>query len=113
MSWQRLRFQVYKDQAEAVGAVLEACLAQAITTENAGDNEFYEVAFPGEPDWEQVYVTGLFTQSVNLDEVCQLVEQVVPGDDALLGEVSVLKDQDWERVWLSQFKPVKVGKDEK
>jgi ribosomal protein L11 methyltransferase len=111
LSWQRLRFQVYKDQAEAVGAVLEACLAQAITTENAGDNEFYEVAFPGEPDWEQVYVTGLFTQSVNLDEVCQLVEQVVPGDDALLGEVSVLKDQDWERVWLSQFKPVKVGKD--
>jgi ribosomal protein L11 methyltransferase len=111
LSWQRLRFQVEKDRADAVCAVLEACLAQAVTTENAGDDEFYEVAFPGEPDWEQVYVTGLFTEAVNLDDVCQLAKQVVPGDAPLMGEISVLKDQDWERVWLSHFKPVNVGRD--
>lgn len=110
MNWQRLRFQVGKDRADAVCAVLEACLAQAVTTENAGEDAFYEVAFPGPPDWEQVYVTGLFSEAVQLDEVCQLADQVVPGDEPLVAEIFVLKDQDWERVWLSHFKPVKVGK---
>ena len=111
MNWQRLRFQVSKGQADTLCAVLETCLAQAVTTENAGEDAFYEVAFPGVPDWEQVYVTGLFSTAVKLDEVYQLVEQVVPGDQPLVAEISILKDQDWERVWLSHFKPIKVGKD--
>ena len=92
-----------------MSSVLEACLAQAITTENAGDEAFYEVAFLGKPEWKKVYVTGLFSEGVDMHAICDLAQQVVPGDEALIGEVSVLKDQNWERAYLSHFKPLRVG----
>jgi ribosomal protein L11 methyltransferase len=109
LNWQRLRFQVEKNRAEALISVLEACLAQAVTTENAGDDAFYEVAFPGKPEWKKVTVTGLFSEGVDIHAICGLAQQVVPGGEALIGEASVVKDQEWERVYLSHFKPLRVG----
>jgi len=111
VSWQQATLVVSADQVEAVSAMLEGFLAQAVTTENAGLDEFYEVAFPGTPDWQHVRVTGLFDQAINLDPIIEFISKQVSSENGAEIPVSVdrLIDQDWERVWLNAFKPIKVG----
>ncbi len=109
MTWSQATFVVDASQVDQLTALLEAFLAAAVTTENAGDDEFYEVAFPGTPDWEKVKVTGLFDERVELAPIIEFVQKQYPNQEIPVG-VNKLVDQDWERVWLDSFKPIEVGK---
>ena len=110
MSWKQATFVVDSTEVERISGFLEAFLASAVTTENAGDDEFYEVAFPGIPDWEKVRVTALFDERVDLDPIVEFVKDQFP-DQEVPVQISKLVDQDWERVWLNSFKPIEVGHD--
>ncbi len=107
MSWQQATFVIAAAEVTALSEMLEGFLAQAITTENAGEDEFYEVAFPGTPDWQTVKLTALFTQEVNLREIVDFVKSHFQSEVPV--SIEHLVDQDWERVWLESFTPIKVG----
>ncbi|MBX2847329.1 MAG: 50S ribosomal protein L11 methyltransferase, partial [Acidiferrobacterales bacterium] len=111
MSWSQISFVVDAAKQEALVSVLEAFLAQAVTTENAGDDEFYEVAFPGKPDWQKVSVTALFDRQVDLKPMIDFVETQFAGAEGVEIPISIqeLIDQDWQRVWLDSFQPIEVG----
>lgn len=111
MSWSQLTIVVDALQVDGVSAMLEMFLAQAITTENAGEDEFYEVAFPGTPGWHKVRVTALFDDAIELAPIIDFVSQQLTSDNGVEVPISVsqLVDQDWERVWLDSFKPIEVG----
>lgn len=113
MSWLQATFVVDADQLDAVSDMLEAFLAQAVTSENAGEDEFYEVAFPGKPDWQKIRVTGLFNDSVDLGPVVDFIQSHLKTSRGSEIPVTINKlvDQDWERVWLESFAPIKVGND--
>ena len=113
MSWGQVSFVLDNAMVEPVSEVLESFLALAVTTENAGKDEFYEVAFPGTPDWQKVKLTALFDVSVDLQEIVEIVlAQCARNYDVEVpAQIGQLDDQDWQRVWLSSFKPIQVGKD--
>jgi ribosomal protein L11 methyltransferase len=123
MSWIQATFVIDAADVDRLSDMLEGFLAQAITTENAGDDEFYEVAFPGTPDWLKVRVTALFNDTVELEPIIDFVrtqfssssESGMPATGVPTKEIPVeiakLVDQDWERVWLASFKPIQVGTD--
>jgi len=100
MSWSQLTLVVDAAHVETVSSMLEAFLAQAVTTENAGKDEFYEVAFPGTPDWQKVRVSGLFDISVDLTPIINFIQKNIQSDDEVPFTVTELVDQDWQRVWL-------------
>jgi ribosomal protein L11 methyltransferase len=112
MSWVQATFVVDAIHVEPLSSMLEGFFAQAITTENAGDDEFYEVAFPGTPDWQKVQVTALFDEAINLAPIIAFVHSHLSSaqDSEIPVVVDKLVDQDWERVWLDSFKPIKVGR---
>jgi ribosomal protein L11 methyltransferase len=112
MSWVQATFVVDATHVDALSNMLEGFLAQAITTENAGDDEFYEVAFPGTPDWQKVQVTALFDEAVNLNPIIAFVQDHLSSlqHSEIPIVVDKLIDQDWERVWLDSFTPIKVGR---
>lgn len=89
--------------------MLETFLAQAVTTENAGEDEFYEVAFPGTPDWHTVYVSALFNENTDVQPIIDFVRAHLATTQEIPVTIEKLVDQDWERVWLDSFKPIKVG----
>jgi len=109
--WAQATFVVDANQVEPLSSMLETFMAQAVTSENAGDDEFYEIAFPGTPDWQKVQVTGLFDAAVDLEPIVAFVQTQlsVNGGSEVPVSVSKLVDQDWERVWLDSFKPIRVG----
>jgi len=113
MSWIQTTFIIDAADVDKLSNMLEAFLAQAITSENAGKDEFYEVAFPGTPDWRKVKLTALFNDTVEIEPIIAFVQTQFSSttETEIPVEVSKLVDQDWERVWLASFKPIKVGTD--
>ena len=114
MSWIQATFVVDAADVDKLSEMLEGFLAQAVTSENAGENEFYEVAFPGTPDWQKVKLTALFNDTVELEPIISFVQTQFSSNTAgaeIPVDVARLVDQDWERVWLASFKPIRVGTD--
>ena len=111
MNWTQLKIVVDAKELRTLSDHLEHFDVQAITTENAGDDEFYEVAFPGTPSWDKVRVTALFNDSVNVEVIAASCINLIgkPGGQEVPYSIEQLKDQNWERVWLQAFKPVEVG----
>jgi len=111
MSWIQATFVIDAADVDRLSDMLEGFLAQAITSENAGEDEFYEVAFPGRPDWQKVRLTALFNDTVELEPIVDFVQHQFTSTSAteVPVEITKLVDQDWERVWLSSFKPIQVG----
>ena len=107
MSWQQITFVVAADKVDALSNMLEGFLAQAITTENAGEDEFYEIAFPGTPDWQVVQVKALFNSEVDVTEIIDFVQKHFASEVPV--QIEQLEDQNWQRIWLESFKPIKVG----
>lgn len=112
MTWTQATFVVDATQVEPLSSILETFMAAAVTTENAGEDEFFEVAFPGTPDWEKVQVTGLFDEKIDLTPIINFVQNHFSSELSTEIPVTVNKlvDQDWERVWLESFTPIEVGK---
>lgn len=108
MNWSQLSLVVNANQVDRVTNMLEMFLAQAVTTENAGEDEFYEIAFPGTPDWQKVTVTGLFEEQVDVQPIIDFIHTQLDSQEVPTS-IAKLVDQDWERVWLSSFKPIQVG----
>ncbi|MGH1542297.1 MAG: 50S ribosomal protein L11 methyltransferase [Arenicella sp.] len=111
MDWQRIQFRVDASHFDDLSNILEACLAQSVTIENAGEADFFEVAFPGRPDWQKIQVTGLFYADADATAIIDFVNQTLFPDQPVPAIVERLQDQDWERVWLDQFKPFHIAAD--
>ena len=111
MSWQRIQFRVDAAYFDDISTVLEACLAQAVSIENAGDDEFFEIAFPGKPDWKKIKVSALFADDVDTAAIIDFVNDTLFRDHPVPAIVEKLQDQDWERVWLEQFQPFHIAGD--
>jgi ribosomal protein L11 methyltransferase len=109
MPWMKITLVVDAEYVDTLSKLLELMLAQAVTSENAGDDEFYEVAFPGTPDWNKVSVSGLFDGNIEPQPIIDFIHTTLNASD-IPTTVEQLKDQDWERVWLDSFKPIKVGR---
>lgn len=113
MSWVQMTLVIDSGEVDQVSDYLEAFEVQAITTENAGEDEFYEVAFPGTPTWHKVRLTALFEDGIDLQILAaSTLNQLSRVDaDEIPITIEKLADQNWERVWLQSFKPIKVGTD--
>ena len=109
MSYQRLRYRAESAVAERISGLLESCGAMAVTIENAGEDAFYEAALPQAPDWQNLFVTGLFTDSHAVASVVDTVRQELGRE--IEHRIDGLEDRDWERAWLVNFRPVEVGAD--
>lgn len=106
MNWRELMIETAAEDCERAESVLLEQGAQALTLNDAGDEPVLE-PLPGEtPVWPHVRITALFDEHIDQARVSQTLHQALP---AAFGQWRVLKDQQWERVWLERFKPRQFG----
>ncbi len=110
-AWFQFHVTVDSKLVEPLTTLFESLSAAAVTTENAGRDEFYEVAFPGTPSWDSVRVTGLFDGQSDIDKIKNLTLGALQENGVIKVPYTLerLEDQNWERVWLDSFKPIQVG----
>lgn len=109
MPWLQLTFYTTKDDAEALTELLSEAGAAAVTMQDAADQPLYEPPPGATPLWQLTNVVGLFDESFNAEAI---VNQLKAQWSAELPEYrsEQLEDQDWERAWMDDFKPMQFGK---
>ena len=106
--WQELRFSTTPDQLEHLESWLFEQGALAVTLEDNADEPLLEPG-PGEtPLWQNIKLVALFEVGINLSPILASVPQqwVTASADA----ADFVPDQDWERAWMENFEPLKLGK---
>ncbi|MFU8765245.1 MAG: 50S ribosomal protein L11 methyltransferase [Haliea sp.] len=108
MSWLQLRLDTSPELIEALEALMLAAGAVAVTMEDNADQPVLEPGVGETPLWHQTRLTGLFTADTDMDAA---LAQFPPTLLATCNQrVEILEDKDWEREWISHYRPMRFGK---
>lgn len=109
MAWIQLALYTCTDEAERLGDALNEIDAVAVTMSDGANEEIFEPP-PGEmPLWQTTKVIGLFDDSHTTESIIERLEAQWSPRTIPQYEFSRLEDQDWERAWLDEFKPMQFG----
>jgi len=106
MNWHQLIITAPKDSHEIISDFLLEQGALSITLQDAKDEPLYEPKPNEEKLWTTINIIGLFDDSVDQSSVAEKVRQVFQSLEFTWQD---LADQQWERSWLENFKPMKFG----
>ena len=103
--------RVSRENAPLVETLLQNQPVLAVTLSDDADDPVLEPGVGETPLWPSVCVTALFDGDTETAPLAQLLS-LVPGiDRPQLVSFRTFDDQQWERVWLDRFKPMKFGRD--
>lgn len=101
MPWYQLTVTVARDTAQALEPQLLEAGAVSVTLQDAEDEALFQVELDSTPLWQQVQLSALFE-----DEALALAASE---NLTCPSQVGLLPDQDWERAWMDEFKPMRFG----
>ncbi|MBD3654544.1 50S ribosomal protein L11 methyltransferase [Kangiella sp.] len=110
MAWIQLKFNYKNPDADSLSDYLMELGALAVTFLDAEDKPILEPK-PGEtPLWDHLIVLALFEADVDTKSIDRAIQS---HDFAqYIGqqyEWEIIRDQDWERSWMENFKPMQFG----
>lgn len=106
MTWQQLHIQCEKSQTELAETLLLESNALSISLDDAGDQPLFE-PLPGEsPLWDDVIITALFDDNINLEDISQEIAQTITATRVWQ---SMVDDKDWEREWMKHYQPIECA----
>ena len=109
LSWKQIRINAQQHQIEILEEALLSLGALSITCLDAGDQPLLEPA-PGEtPLWDDCTLLALFAQDFSSDNLRNTLSQLT--GEKINGDITteIVEDEDWERAWLENFKPMFFG----
>jgi len=110
MPWIQLKLNATAATAEALGELLDATGAQAVTFMDAKDAPVFE-PLPGETRlWGDTDVLALFDAELDLRPIVDLIRQQHLLEDDFAYKIEQLEDKDWERAWMDNFHPMRFGR---
>ncbi|HEX7037721.1 MAG TPA: 50S ribosomal protein L11 methyltransferase [Pseudomonadales bacterium] len=95
MAWLQLSIAADRERVEAVGDLLEAHGAQAVTLTGAGEEALLEPSPGEEPLWDRVVVLALLPTEVDLKALRAALEPLW----AEVRDVEIVADDDWQSRW--------------
>jgi len=108
MPWLQLTFYSTKESAETLADLLSEAGAAAVTMQDAADQPLYEPPPGATPLWQLTNVVGLFDADFDSDAIVAELKAQWSGDFPDYRS-ELLEDQDWERAWMDDFKPMRFG----
>jgi ribosomal protein L11 methyltransferase len=97
----------YENALEDVGALSVTLLDADADTSN--ERAILEPGVGETPLWKALVLTALFPAETNALALLAALESFDPGLDWAGARFRTVEDQDWERAWLDQFRPMKFG----
>jgi ribosomal protein L11 methyltransferase len=110
MSFYEIEFPLASLSSEMVEAALLEIGAESITFVDRGDEPVLEPK-PGEFRlWRDTLVRALFDESHDAAQTVDHLANLLGRDVGAAARVSQVMDQDWERVWLADWKSMRFGR---
>ncbi len=110
MPWTQLTFATSAGVAERLSNLLHDCGAVAVTLKEGGEEEIFEPPVGETPLWQDTLVVGLFELEQNIEATIALLKENLDIANFPVYKETRVEDQDWERAWLDNFKPMQFGK---
>ena len=108
MPWLQVRLAITPEQAETYEDALLGVGAVSVTFMDAEDQPIFEPDLGTTPLWSHTHLLALF--EADTDETDLLAHLALLTGAALPEhQVERLEDQDWERSWMDNFKPMRFG----
>lgn len=107
MLWKQINIIIDQDHVETLSTYLSQYGALSVTWQDAEDDPIYEPELGETRLWKLTKVTGLFESDVIEVELDKKIKALGIVWKAYQWEQ--LPDQDWERAWLDNFKPMQFG----
>lgn len=109
MSWLQIRLAVTPENAARHEDLLLAMGAVSVTFMDAEDQPIYEPELGTTPLWSKTHLLGLFDSGPDAAALEQALKQAF-ADELPQYSVEELPEQDWERSWMDDFKPMRFGR---
>ncbi|QNU61618.1 50S ribosomal protein L11 methyltransferase [Vreelandella titanicae] len=113
MPWLQLKAHVAPEQAEFLEELLLDEGATAIGLQDAHDDPVFEPERGTTPLWEDTILTGLYDDLEGVESMLERIEaawsEQIPGEPCPTIEYELLADRDWEREWMDDFTPLRMG----
>lgn len=110
MGWIQLQLSTTPDLAPELESLLEAHNSLAITLVDAADQPVFEPARGETPLWDRIILTALFPNTINPEKLIQILNKDYHPKKLPPLEFRLLEDENWERTWMDNFKPLRFGK---
>ncbi len=107
MAWLLLSVEVKGASVEQTIAAFERIGSQATSQINAGEDSYYDLAHPSEPNWKQQCITGLFEDCGDSNKILKLLKAEAPFLKDI--DITEMADKDWETAWLDQYQPIEIN----
>ncbi|WP_237133002.1 50S ribosomal protein L11 methyltransferase [Pseudohongiella sp. O18] len=109
MPWQQIKARVTDTEAPEMEQLFQSLGAVSVSFLDAEDEPVFQLEPDSTPLWQQTMLSALFESDVVIDDV---IAAVVAGSRLQENELIIeqIEDQDWERAWMQDFKPIQFGK---
>ena len=108
MNWQQLSFVMPGEISGAATEFLESLDSQAVTSKPVDSDDEFDLAEPTIRTWKNTQLVALFDENQDLSPVYEgllnIFRLAKPDID-----FCIIENQDWERVWLKEFKPIRIN----
>ena len=109
MPWVQVRLAITPEQAPTYEDALLEVGAVSVTFMDAEDQPIFEPDLGTTPLWTHTHLLALFEDGT--DETALLAHlQLLTGGELPQHQVEIVEDQDWERSWMDNFKPMRFGR---
>lgn len=109
MPWLEVSVRVERESAALVESLLQDRPALALTMTDDADDPVLEPGVGETPLWPTVRITALFPDDTPVEPLARLLSLVPGVDRPQQVTFNRLEDQQWERVWLDRFEPMRFG----
>lgn len=108
MPWLQLRLAIQPEQAEPLEDSLLSLGAASVSYMDAEDQPIFEPDLGTTPLWSKTHLLALFPGETDRQQLMAQLQALCQGD-LPQHELEEIADQDWERSWMDNFKPMRFG----
>ncbi len=108
MPWLQLRLAIEPVQAEPLEDSLLSLGAASVTYMDAEDQPIFEPDLGTTPLWSRTHLLALFPGETDREQLMTQLRALCQSDLPQY-ELEEIADQDWERSWMDNFKPMRFG----
>ncbi|HEB99044.1 MAG TPA: 50S ribosomal protein L11 methyltransferase, partial [Thiotrichales bacterium] len=109
MPWWQIELEAGAADPQRLADFLQAQGAISVTLTDAADQPLFEPEPGTTPLWSATRITALFELETAPGILREALAEQFGASLAERARESVLEDQDWERVWLERFRPMRFG----
>lgn len=115
MPWIELSLTVDADRQETVESALEELGALSITLADADadtpdERAIFEPGVGEVPLWSRTTIEALFEAGADRKHLAAALHEQLPAIKPADMSFRTIEDQDWERVWMDRFQPMRFGR---